>query len=149
MKLDHVLGSNFLFDEFSAIELDQLAAVMTEREVFDGEVLVLADEKPDRLYIVIEGEVEVSRMDGGQDTTVAVLGAGAMFGLVALLDGGRRSATCAARGPGRVAEMPRQAFQDLQQSNAPLAGKFQFAIARQLTRDVRQTTRVLLAEALG
>ncbi len=149
MMLDRLLGNDWIFDDFSSKELAQLANAMRERQVFSGEVLVLEDERPDRLFIVLEGAVEVSRSADGGERVLAILGPGAMFGMVALLDRGRRAATCVARGVGRVAEMPRDAFDLLYQSNAPLADKFQYAIARQLARDVKQMTRVLLAEALG
>ncbi len=147
--LDQLLENDWLFDDFSARELEQLAGAMVERHVYSGEVLVLEEERPDRLFVVIEGAVEVSRQSDQGDRVLAVLGPGSMFGLVALLDRGRRAATCVARGPGKVAELPRDSFDLLYQSNAPLADKFQYAIARQLARDVKQMTRVLLAETLG
>jgi len=147
--LDQLLENDWLFDDFSARELEQLAGAMIERPMYSGEVLVLEEERPDRLFIVIEGSVEVSRQAEDGDRVLALLGPGAMFGLVALLDRGRRAATCVARSAGRVAEMPRDSFDLLYKSNAPLADKFQYAIARQLARDVKQMTRVLLAETLG
>lgn len=147
--LDSLLGSQWLFDDFSSRELAQIAGVMTERVVYNGEVLMLANERPDRLFVVLEGTIEVSRVEDGTDRVLALLGPGSMVGLVALLDRGRRAATCTARGKGRVAEMPRDSFDMLQQSNAPLADKFQYAVARQLAQDVKQMTRGLLADALG
>lgn len=147
--LHQFLDNDWLFDDFSARELEQLANAMTERDVFSGEVLVLEDERPDRLFVLLEGAVEVTRKQEGGERVIALLGPGSMFGLLALLDRGRRAATCVARGRGKVAEMPRDAFDLLYKSNAPLADKFQYAIARQLARDVKQMTQVLLAEALG
>lgn len=147
--LDQVLENDWLFDDFSAKELQQLANAMNERDVYPGEVLLLEEERPDRLFVLLEGEVEVTRKVDGGDRVIARLGPGSMFGLLALLDRGRRAATCVARGRGRVAEMPRDAFDMLYKSNAPLADKFQYAIARQLARDVKQMTQSMLAEALG
>lgn len=147
--LHQLLENDWLFDDFSAKELEHLANAMTEREVFSGEVLVLEDERPDRLFVLLEGAVEVTRKGEGGERVIALLGPGSMFGLLALLDRGRRAATCVARGRGKVAEMPRDAFDLLYKSNAPLADKFQYAIARQLARDVKQMTQVMLAEALG
>ena len=146
--LNHLLENDWLFDDFSARELEQLANAMGEREVYSGEVLVLEDERPDRLFVLLQGAVEVSRKSEGSDRVIALLGPGSMFGLLALIDRGRRAATCVARGRGRVAEMPRDAFDLLYKSNAPLADKFQYAIARQLARDVKQMTQGMLAEAL-
>ncbi len=147
--LDSLLGSQWLFDDFSSREIAQIAGAMTERVVYNGEVLMLANERPDRLLVVLEGSVEVSKVEDGVDRVLALLGPGSLVGLVALLDRGRRAATCTARGKGRVAEMPRDAFDLLQQSNAPLADKFQYAVARQLAHDVKQMTRGLLSDALG
>lgn len=147
--LDQVLENDWLFDDFSAKELQQLANAMNERDVYPGEVLLLEEERPDRLFVLLEGEVEVTRKVDGGDRVIARLGPGSMFGLLALIDRGRRAATCVALGRGRVAEMPRDAFDMLYKSNAPLADKFQYAIARQLARDVKQMTQSMLAEALG
>jgi hypothetical protein len=53
-----------------------------------GEVLCQAGDEGDALYVVIEGEIEVvSRSEGGRQVRLAALGAGALAGEMAALDG--------------------------------------------------------------
>ena len=73
------------------------------------------------------------------------LKSGALFGLISLIDHGTRAATCKAQGPATVGTRPRAAFDLLCNANATLAQHFQFAIARQLAKDMRIYNQALSA----
>ena len=69
--------------------------------------------------------------------------AGEVFGLIALLDGGRRSASCTAETEVTIAALPATAFQLLESGNVPLALRFQSLIAGQLAGDARMLNGLL------
>ena len=65
-----------------------------------GEVLFRQGEEADGLYVVAAGSVGVySRLPGGREVEVAVLGEGEVVGELALVDGGTRAATVRALEP--------------------------------------------------
>jgi CRP-like cAMP-binding protein/cytochrome P450 len=67
-----------------------------------GEVVLREGDPADHFFVLIEGEVEVSRAGPGGATVVAVLGAGEYFGEVGLLHGAPRNATVSATRGGPV-----------------------------------------------
>ena len=77
----------------------------------DGDVIFRQGETGDRMYTIIDGEVELVRaQDGGEPETVAVLRAGDYFGEMALVADEPRNATARARGRVDVAAMARADF---------------------------------------
>jgi CRP-like cAMP-binding protein len=96
-------------------------------------------EKGDTLFFLIDGTVLVTRYSHqlGSAEYVERLQSGALFGLISMIDHGNRAATCKAEGQVSVGSIPRAAFDLLCNANATLAQHFQFAIARQLAKDMR------------
>ena len=51
------------------------------------------------LFVVLDGEVEIAKLDRGAKTTIVKLGKGEFFGEMAVIDGSARSATAIASAP--------------------------------------------------
>ncbi|QQO16004.1 cyclic nucleotide-binding domain-containing protein [Bradyrhizobium diazoefficiens] len=51
------------------------------------------------LFVVLDGEVEIAKMNGASKTTIVKLGKGEFFGEMAVIDGSARSATAIASLP--------------------------------------------------
>ena len=51
------------------------------------------------LYVVLDGEVEIVRLNGPNKTVIVALGKGEFFGEMAVIDGSSRSATAIAAAP--------------------------------------------------
>src|SRR3954471_5052390 len=51
------------------------------------------------LYVVLDGEVEIAKMNGASKTTIVTLGKGEFFVEMAVIDGSSRSATAIAAAP--------------------------------------------------
>src|SRR6185369_17158635 len=74
-----------------------LAKVIDELPVPTGHTLFQAGDPGDALYIVDEGEIELFIKDtAGQKIVLTVAGQGDMFGELAMLDSGPRTATALA-----------------------------------------------------
>src|ERR1700687_2809761 len=74
-----------------------LAAVVDELKVPTGHTLFQAGDPGDSLFIVRMGEIEVFIKDtGGQKIILATAESGDMFGELAMLDSGARTATALA-----------------------------------------------------
>jgi selenocysteine lyase/cysteine desulfurase/CRP-like cAMP-binding protein len=108
------------FAAVTGVELERLLGHMTERSLRDGEVVFTAGERADALLVVASGTIEVSMARAGRHHRLGTLGPGKVFGEVALLDGGGRSATCAALGDAVVLELSAERFRVLADERAPL-----------------------------
>lgn len=89
----------------------RLMARGLEAKLAPEETLFQKGEPGDALYVVIEGEVEVGvATEGGRHVRFAALGAGAVLGELAALDGGPRSADARASRRTRLWKIPREAL---------------------------------------
>lgn len=138
MKLDTLLRVHRDFKDFSAEERAGLLGLFTEQTHADGAVLIREGEPADAMYLIIEGQLLVTRRDkGGEPLRICVMGAGELVGLVALVDPGPRTATCTVVGGAKVARLAAADFERLFAADAPLAHRLQYLIARQLASDLR------------
>ena len=86
-----------LFDSLSADDRAALAEVIDYQKVAEGETLFHAGEPGDSLFVVRSGEIELYIKDtAGQKIVLNVATSGDMFGELALLDSGARTATAVA-----------------------------------------------------
>jgi uncharacterized membrane protein len=77
-----------------------------------GDTLFWVGEDGQELFVVRSGRVSISVPDhGGREIVLADLGPGAVFGEIALLDGGPRTATARARSDAELLVLPRPAFE--------------------------------------
>jgi CRP-like cAMP-binding protein len=95
-----------LFENLSKDELRQLASVTEDLEVGPGKVLCREGEVAREFFVIIEGEVEVTR-DGDRLST---LSDGDFFGEIALIEDIPRTATVTATAPLRFFVLTRQSF---------------------------------------
>jgi hypothetical protein len=93
-----LLGDGFA--EVPDAELDVLAAAMSEVEVDAGTKIVTVDRYGGGIYLIEQGEAEV--VAGNAMPSAEVLGPGEVFGEIALLLTGERTATVVARTPMRL-----------------------------------------------
>lgn len=92
-----VLRSAPMFSELDDESMTALVAMMGRTRLSRGQVLFTEGDTADRLYAVLEGKVKLSRSStDGQDTVLAVLGPGQVFGELSLFDPGQRSSTVTA-----------------------------------------------------
>jgi len=104
-----------------------VAQRMGQRDLADGETLFLQGEPGDELYIVIEGGIEVVLAS----SVIAVLGPGQVLGEMAVLGGGRRTASARAKGAARLLFLKAKAIRLLVHQAPDLAfGFFRVLIDR-------------------
>ena len=121
-----------------------VAAVMHQRSYPDGAIILGQGTRSGGVFALLDGRVRVERRlpDGGS-VDLVTLGAGALFGTLAAMDGGERAATCVARGPVTCAVLPRMEFLALIEGRTPVALGFQIGVLRDLFKDLRATNQRL------
>lgn len=145
MNFSEFLHTIPTFKDFSRQDLDLLEQAMIVKDFPDGHVFIQEGKRADTMYLLVEGEVVVTcrRVEGFGHDVLGRIYPGELFGLVALIDHGPRSATCKARGPVQVAFLPSSAFELLFKGKAHIRYCFQRLIARQLVHDIRAATSSL------
>lgn len=129
------------FSGLGADDLSALAAALRLEEHPPGRVFTREGERADTVFLLVAGEVSVGRDHEGAWEDLNRLSAGDLFGLVALVDSGPRSATCRAATRVVVGSMPRNVFSLLFNAHAPIGLAFQQALCTQLARDFRGLDR--------
>jgi CRP-like cAMP-binding protein len=97
-----------LFAGVPTAELDVLSAAMSEIDVDAGTKLVAANDYGTAVYLIEDGEADVVRV-GREDAEG--LGPGDVFGEIALLLTGQRTATVVSRTPMRLLSLSGQDFE--------------------------------------
>lgn len=97
--------------------IDLLVNESEPREYADGEVIFRAWDMGAEMYVVLEGEVELSI----DSKLLETLGPGEPFGEMALIDQAPRTATAVAKGPCKLAVIPERRFLFLVQQRPELA----------------------------
>ena len=145
MELNEVLRQNPLTALLSDDDHAALAASLVPSMHPDGHVFIREGKRGDRLFLLLEGEVLVTRKRSGAQL-IKRLQPGELFGLSALVDNEPRSATCSAAGPVRVASLPQGAFSLLFNAHAPIADALLQAFAAQLASDFRNVNEQIREE---
>jgi len=78
----------------------------------DGQIIFEEGSNGDWIYVVEEGEVEISKRIGGQKIVIETLKENEMFGEIAYIDKSPRSATATAKGTTVVGIIDRDFFDD-------------------------------------
>jgi len=100
----------------------------------DGEVIVRQGDEGHCMYVIQAGEVEVVRESDGAEIALAVLGAGDVFGEMALFDREARSATVRAKGEARVLTLDKRTFLRRVHEDPSVA----FRILQRMSHRIRQ-----------
>ncbi len=139
-----------IFSRLTYDETARLAPIIQHVDVTAGTVVIEQNALGDALYVVQDGEVQVSRdAEGGEELheELGRLGTGELFGEMALLDDLLTSARVTALRPSRLLKLPKADFERLLQSNDVLAVKVYRSFCRTLSDRLRRANELLAAKA--
>ncbi|MFL5322216.1 MAG: Crp/Fnr family transcriptional regulator [Myxococcaceae bacterium] len=133
-----------LFSKLTFEETQRLAQIATFHEVKPGAVVIEQNALGDGLYIVVKGEVSVSRdrdHDGqhSANEVLGKLGPGELFGEMSLVDDLLTSARVTADTATRLLKLPRREFEGLMSADDRLALKVYRSFCRTLSDRLRKS----------
>jgi CRP/FNR family cyclic AMP-dependent transcriptional regulator len=129
-----------IFKDLDEDELKQIADVCKEERFVSGAYIFREGEHGNRLYLIVDGEVRISRdVPGSGEEALAVLKAGALFGEMAVFDRTERSTHAISNGGTTVLTISRPDFEMLLDFNRELAYKVLWACVRLLSSRLRST----------
>jgi CRP/FNR family transcriptional regulator len=131
-------------------EIDALAGICTEGEYKAGQVIFEENSRGDTIYILEEGKVCIDLTLTGQSNVASIyrVPPGEIFGELALVDEGPRSATTRCETDSRVLEMKKSDLFDLFESNNHIGYTVLKNVAGVLAGRLRNTNRSLVASIL-
>ena len=103
-----------------------------EIKLNSGDYLFHQGERGDFGYIVKIGTIEIIKSNIDNDTILAILGPGSLFGEMALIDGGPRSTGARAKGQSIVTRIRANTFNAFIQNNPDIATRIIKNLAMQL-----------------
>jgi CRP/FNR family transcriptional regulator, cyclic AMP receptor protein len=125
------LGQSRVLGGLAREELAQLAAMMRSRSYRRGEVVFHRDDPGEALHVVCRGHLKIVLPSAsGAEAVLAIIGPGELFGELALLDGGPRSATVLALEPVETAALCRADFLELVERSPAVTARLLAALAR-------------------
>ena len=135
-----VLGLLHTISIFSNLDYDNLrrvAPLFQEKTYEDGEILFRENSYGDRLYIIVYGEVAISKKEknGEESTELALRKKGDIFGEMSLLDEEPRFATARATKPTSVLELSKPDFVTMLKDHPLIA----YQIVKTLSSRLRQS----------
>ncbi|MFU8802268.1 MAG: cyclic nucleotide-binding domain-containing protein [Bradymonadaceae bacterium] len=129
--------------EFSGGELDMLRGAARAQRFGAGKILCREGRIASTAFVIVAGEVDISRRVGSRRFGLATVGQGGVIGQLALLDHSTRSATVSAVNEVIALELDRATFDALLGAHSPMAIRFQEIVTRAGIRQLRQANEML------
>ena len=134
-----------LFEGLTDEDLEAIAKVTVSRSYDKDQIIILAEEEGDALFIIDSGQVKVSIVsEDGREVILSLLGDGAVFGELSLLDGKPRSANVVATENSALYMVRRADFLQLIYK----VPKISIALLAELAARLRRTDRKIEGLAL-
>jgi CRP/FNR family transcriptional regulator len=131
-----------LFAELSGAELDHIASVAVPRSFPKGVRVFHEGDHSDACYIVRAGDLRVTREHSdGRAIALATLGPGDIFGELAMLDGGTRSASVETLTDAELLALPAPDVRRVIAAHGDIAAKLIVAITRRLRETNERVAR--------
>lgn len=144
--LDRMKKALFLFGELNDDDLDWIIAT-GQVEKFPKNRILLEEGKPsDNLYILLRGQVEVTKLNGDHQEVISYLGSGEVLGEVSFIDGRLPSATVKAYENSLVLCIPRFQLNARLNQDVGFSSRFYRAIAMFLSSRLRNNIKKIDAE---
>lgn len=134
-----LLARIYVFASLERGDLDALAEQAVRRHLEPGEELCHKGDEGDEAWAVVAGKLKASAAsEEGRELTFSIMGTGEIVGEIAMLSGGRRTATVTALTPVELLVIRRRDLLDLMRRRPPIAVACLEALAGRVAR-VSQT----------
>jgi CRP/FNR family transcriptional regulator len=148
--IDGLLATVPLFEALDADTSVVLASVLTTRDVVRGHVVFSEGDTGDRLFVVLDGKVKISRAAAdGRENLLTVLGPGEMFGELSLFDPGPRTATATAVTESTLASLDHDDLRPLLLDQPRVAVQLLRALAQRLRRTNEAMADLVFSDVPG
>ena len=142
------LSSIPLFVDLDDVELASVEEHCTPRKYPKNSMVILEEEFGDIIFIILMGTVKITRVnDEGKEVILALLGAGEIFGEMAILDGEARSANALAQEDCELLAIQKSEFLNLLRRNFKISFALMCELAKRLRKSDQQIEALSLSDA--
>ena len=139
-SVSDLLRNVAIFKDLDDTELGEVAEKVKEEKYESGTYIFREGEAGNRLYLIVTGEVRISRdVPGSGEEALAVLKPGALFGEMSVFDRSERSTHAISNGGCTLLTITRPDFEMMLDFNREMAYKVLWACVRLLSGRLRQT----------
>ncbi len=110
-----------------------MSDILERRTLRDGDTIFREGEQGSTAFVVQGGEIVITKLINGEDTELATIGAGGIFGEMALIDEAPRMATAKVKGGATIVTITKAMYQEKLKKTDP----FVRALLRILVETVR------------
>ena len=128
-----------IFSDLSAVDLRRLCGMAEEIRLSTGELLFEEGEVGDLAYVIMKGQIEISKISDGTTVLLAVRGIGELIGEMALLEDAPRMASAKAASDCQLLSIGREQLEELL-SSSPSSAR---AMLRTIIGRLRETEALL------
>jgi len=130
-SMHELLSTSPIGTELDENEIQALAAVISNQQLNEHDILIEEGHTDDALYIIVKGSLVATRSTGGNDyVTLHTLHTGDMAGAMGFIDGTEHSATLKALQETEVYVLKRNVFESLLENHPALVYKVMRSIIR-------------------
>jgi CRP/FNR family transcriptional regulator, cyclic AMP receptor protein len=134
-QMIQLLSKVEMFSELDADELTRVAALAQVRSAAKDTVVFNAGDEADAVFVVASGKVKVvTTSSDGKEFILTVLGAGQVFGEMALIESAPRSASVITLTAVEMVMIKREEFQHLLNTAPSISRKLLIILSRRLRR---------------
>ena len=138
------------FADLAEKDLLQLNDLVLAKSFPKDNLIVLAQDEGDTLFVIMKGQVKVSILsEDGREIILAILGPGEFFGEMSLLDGRRRSATVIATEDSELLSLRRPDFLRLLERMPEMGVKVLATLTSRLRKADRKIESLALMDVSG
>lgn len=128
--------------------IDHISTLCKSKTFPKSSMIILEEEYGDRLFIVKNGTVKITRVnDEGKEVILALLGSGDFFGEMAILDGNFRSANALAQEKCELITINKEDFLELLKNNFQICMNLLEELAVRLRKSDQQIEALSLSDA--
>jgi CRP-like cAMP-binding protein len=129
------LASAPLFAGLAPLDIEQIAGRMVRRRFGRGDVILSQGGAAGAMHVITRGSVKITiASDEGKEMILAILRRGELFGEIAALDGGARSATVTSTEATETAALSRQDLLEFVRAHPEFALRLIATLAQRLRR---------------
>ncbi len=129
-----------LFANFDEEQIQRFIPHLVMREYRRDEKILSIGDPGTAMYMILAGDVNVTRPVSGRDVLLARLETGDFFGEVALFDEGDRTADVRAATNCLILELRKDSFEEICRTDPAVALQFLLGLLRHFTFRLRKTT---------
>ncbi len=141
-----LLKNVYLFEGLEDDALKDVSEICQEEEFPVGHVIFREGEAGDKLYMIIKGEIRISKnIAGVGEEALAILKEGAFFGEMALIDDFERSADAIANKSVKLYSIAKSDFESFLFLHQDIAYTMLWTFVRTLSKRLRETNEKIKA----